>query len=294
MKITNTQLKLLLKIAEMGSVGAAARILGLTQSGASQAIASLEKALGTELLTRTHHGVTPTAFAHSILPDAAIAVAAVQRIVDSRCVVPPSGSLRLASIPSIAGSLVPQWRRRFRQLYPQADIGVFEGNHGDINTWVAQGIADIGVTSIRPAELSAEHLGCEELLVVGLRDDPLIRREAIPLAFLGDRPMILASGCGPVVSALFRERSIEPPRGVETQSMASALEMVRQGLGLTMFSEMAFPRAGMEGLRVRPLAPAAYRDLYLVFRSRGRPSDAVSCFLNVAMSNEHGFAHKLC
>lgn len=294
MKVTHSQLKLLLKVVETGSVGAAARALGLTQSGVSQAMASLEKALGAELLTRASHGVTPTAFARSILTDAAIAVAAVQRILDSSRTVFPSGSLRLASIPSIANRLVPLWRRRFRQLYPDTDIGIFEGNHGDVNIWVAQGIADIGITSIRPAELSAEHLGCEELLVVALHDDPLIRREAIPLELLGNRPMILASGCGPIVFALFQERGIEPPRGVETQSTAAALEMVRQGLGLAIFPQTIFPRAGMEELRIRPLAPAAYRDLYLVFRALGGPSDAVSCFLDVAMSSRHGFGHKHC
>ncbi len=46
MKISLVQLRLLEAVAETGSVGAAARRLRLTQSGASQAIATLEKSSG--------------------------------------------------------------------------------------------------------------------------------------------------------------------------------------------------------------------------------------------------------
>jgi len=60
MKVTLAQLRILLAVVRARSVGAAARELGLTQSGVSQAIIALEKALGVDLVTRTRDGVTPT------------------------------------------------------------------------------------------------------------------------------------------------------------------------------------------------------------------------------------------
>jgi hypothetical protein len=48
----------------------------------------------------------------------------------------------------------------------------------------------------------------------------------------------------------------------------------------------------MEGLRIRPVAPAAYRDLYLVSRLDGARSEAVSRFLDFVASAEGRPGHE--
>ncbi len=115
MKISLVQLRLLEAVAETGSVGAAARKLGLTQSGASQALATLEKILGLDLLARKRDGAMLTAFAQTILDDARSALSAVDRIEAQarKMVTNAPDRLRVAAIPSQLEYVVPELRKTF-------------------------------------------------------------------------------------------------------------------------------------------------------------------------------------
>jgi molybdate transport repressor ModE-like protein len=57
-----TQIKLLAQLAKLGSVSAASRSIGLSQSAASHALAKLRQQLGDPLFTRTSEGFKPTPY----------------------------------------------------------------------------------------------------------------------------------------------------------------------------------------------------------------------------------------
>jgi molybdate transport repressor ModE-like protein len=57
-----TQIRLLAELAKLGSVSAAARRIGLSQSAASHALAKLRQQLGDPLFSRTRDGLKPTAY----------------------------------------------------------------------------------------------------------------------------------------------------------------------------------------------------------------------------------------
>jgi molybdate transport repressor ModE-like protein len=57
-----TQIRLLAELAKLGSVSAAARRIGLSQSAASHALAKLRQLLGDPLFTRTSEGLKPTPY----------------------------------------------------------------------------------------------------------------------------------------------------------------------------------------------------------------------------------------
>src|SRR5437867_12802320 len=68
--MTLAQLHILTAIAEEASFSAAAARIGMTQSGASQAMRALEAVLGVTLLVRGKGGVVPTEIGRSVLQDA--------------------------------------------------------------------------------------------------------------------------------------------------------------------------------------------------------------------------------
>ena len=204
MKISLVQLRLLEAVAETGSVGAAARRLRLTQSGASQAIATLEKILGVEVLARKRDGAALTAFGQSILADAKAALQAIDRIeVQARC--RASGAperLRVAAIPSQLQYVLPGLRKTFQRLYPGIEFSAFEGGHDDVSLWVRDGIADLGITSLPTPELEAREIGREELVVVGRRDDPFMRNDTVAAEELRNRQLIAAAGCEMIIDRI--------------------------------------------------------------------------------------------
>ena len=233
MKISLVQLRLLEAVAETGSVGAAARRLRLTQSGASQSIATLEKILGIDVLARKRDGAVLTAFGRTILADARTALAAIERIeLQARC--SASGvpeRLRVAAIPSQFEYVLPDLRKRFQRLYPGIDLSGFEGGHDEVSLWVRDGIADLGITSLPTPELEVREVVREELVVVGRRDDPFMRNDTIAARDLRNHQLIAAAGCEMIIDRIIhgdgemrseQVRTRDVPRCWKWCGMASA------------------------------------------------------------------------
>ncbi len=285
MKISLVQLRLLEAVAETGSVGAAARRLRLTQSGASQAIATLEKILGVDVLARKRDGAALTAFGQSILADAKAALAAIDRIeLQARC--SASGAperLRVAAIPSQLEYVLPGLRKSFQRLYPGIDFSAFEGGHDDVSLWVRDGIADLGITSLPTPELEAREVGREELVVVGRRDDPFMRNDTIAAEDLRDRQLIAAAGCEMIIDRIIRGDGETRSEQVRTRDVATVLEMVRHGIGTTLLSEISLPGADLHGLRARRLDPPTFRTVYIVFRADSPVRHLVERFCDIAV-----------
>lgn len=285
MKISLVQLRLLEAVAETGSVGAAARRLRLTQSGASQAIATLEKILGVEVLARKRDGAALTAFGQSILADAKAALQAIDRIeVQARC--RASGAperLRVAAIPSQLQYVLPGLRKTFQRLYPGIEFSAFEGGHDDVSLWVRDGIADLGITSLPTPELEAREVGREELVVVGRRDDPFMRNDTVAAEELRNRQLIAAAGCEMIIDRIIHGDGETRSEQVRTRDVATVLEMVRHGIGTTLLSEISLPDADLHGLRARRLDPPTFRTVYIVFRADSPVRHLIDRFCDVAL-----------
>jgi molybdate transport repressor ModE-like protein len=285
MKISLVQLRLLEAVAETGSVGAAARRLRLTQSGASQAIATLEKTLGVDVLARKRDGAALTAFGQSILADTKAVLAAVDRIeLQARC--SASGAperLRVAAIPSQLEYVLPGLRKTFQRLYPGIEFSAFEGGHDDVSLWVRDGIADLGITSLPTPELEAREVGREELVVVGRRDDPFMRNDTITAGDLRDRQLIAAAGCEMIIDRIIHGDGETRSEQVRTRDVATVLEMVRHGIGTTLLSEISLPGADLHGLRARRLDPPTFRTVYIVFRADSPVRHLVERFCDIAV-----------
>ncbi len=291
MKITPAQLRLLLTVLDEQSIGAAARRLNLTQSGASQAIIALEKALGAALLTRTRNGVAPTALALAVRRDAEIACDALARISATGRAAAASASppLRIGCVPSIAARLLPLWCRTFRSLFPDTEISIFEGHHQEVADWVRRGIADVGLAAVAPADLAADEIRWEELSVVAPRGHTVLRGETASLAHLCHETLVTAGlGCEPILEELFAAARLPVPAIIRIQDIGTALKMVRQGIGLTILPESAFPRTDMHDLRTRRLSPHAHRRLYLLSAPERTPAGSVARLLDIARTGDAG------
>jgi len=110
-------------VAEAGSFTAAAERMDMTKSALSQAVAALERELGTQLLQRSTRKLAVTEAGESFLADCrallAEAQAAVERARTGRA--QPSGTLRLTSTEASAGT-VAGWIHAYRQRYPHMRV----------------------------------------------------------------------------------------------------------------------------------------------------------------------------
>src|SRR5262247_1856850 len=108
-------------VAEVGSMGKAARLLATSQPAVSRSIGELEHALGVRLLDRSAQGVEPTPFGRALLKRGTAVFDELQQgIKDVRFLSDPTtGELTIGASFAIAESLVAKVLTRILRRYPR-------------------------------------------------------------------------------------------------------------------------------------------------------------------------------
>ena len=121
-------LTLFVRIAQLASISAAARDLGMTPAAARARLASFERLLGARLLHRTTRQATLTEDGRAFLPHAEhlIDAAAAARAALGREQISPRGTLRIAAPSSFARMHIvpglPDFMRRYPDLRPDMRV----------------------------------------------------------------------------------------------------------------------------------------------------------------------------
>ncbi len=235
--ITLNQLRILTAIVEAGGFSTAAVKLGMTQSGASQAIAQLEAAVGGKLLVRSKDGVAPNAIGQLVLRDAREAVRAAERI-EQNCAAAAGllkGELRIGSVTSAATRLLPTVLAQYRRRYPEISISLLEGTDQEVVSWVESGIADIGLTSEASRDTESQLIAEDVFFLLVHHRHLLSRRRKVKLTELSQESFLMSgSGCEPAIRRLFESSGVTPKVVLTVRDGATLQEMVAQGIGVTM------------------------------------------------------------
>ena len=131
MKFDNlADLRLLLAIADTGSLSAAARRSGLGASAVSAAVKRLEAALDARLFERTTRSVNPTREGRIMIDHARRALDVIAegqaRVREAREGL--NGSIRIASSSTMAHNVLAAWLAGFSQLHPGVEIDLRAGD----------------------------------------------------------------------------------------------------------------------------------------------------------------------
>ena len=115
------ELRILMTVAQAGSMGKAAAQLSLSQPAVSKAIAEMEYTLGVALLDRTSQGVEPTLYGRTLLKWAAAAfddlsqgVREIASLAD-----PETGEVRVGSHEVMSAGLLPAVIDKLSRRYPR-------------------------------------------------------------------------------------------------------------------------------------------------------------------------------
>jgi len=279
--------RLLVAVADHGSITAAAERVGMTQSAASQAMAAMEATLGAQLFARESRQTLPTALGLQVIEQARVMLGALQAIRSTVEEARPMlrGTIRIASFPLVLAAFLPPLLRRFNQLYPGIEVTALEVTDDEVNTLLNANLIDLGVVLNPPPERKATVLGRDNWVAVLPMGHAFSRRAAqatVALEELAEQPFVLATG-GCTVNA--RSLSVEAGLAlrdvrVEVREWNSAFSLVREGVGVTLVPEMTLP-AQRQGLRVMPLTVPVHREFALVGSATRPPSDAVNALLQM-------------
>lgn len=222
-------LRIVLAIADHGSLVAAAKYLQMTQPAVSKALQETEHLLGVEMFSRTNRGVVPTAFGEALAAHGRLIFAqldhAAHVIDDLRG--GRGGRVVIGTLLAASADLLPKAIAILRRERPKLAISVVVGTNDRLLPDLRLGKLDLVVGRLDEYE-SLEGLAQETLIddvscvVVGA-DHPLVGQASPTLADLLNWNWVLP---GPETSlrrqidALFRAAELGPP--------ANAVESVSQ------------------------------------------------------------------
>ncbi|WP_445181242.1 LysR family transcriptional regulator [Pseudomonas sp. McL0111] len=279
--------RLVVAVADHGNITRAAERIGMTQSGASQALALMEETLGVQLFSRESRQTVPTAVGLSVIEQARVMLDALQTIRHTVDTVRPMlrGAIRLASFPMVLASFLPPLLRQFNRLYPGIEVVALEVSDDEVETLLAAGLVDVGVVLNPSSARNAALLGRDAWVAVVPAGHPLALRNAeqgVSLEELAALPFVLATGgCSTNARSLALTAGLElQDVRVEVREWSSAFTLVRENLGVSLVPEMTLP-ADRHGLRMVPLMPRIERIFSLVLPAGVIPTPAVQALLDL-------------
>ncbi|WP_328402592.1 LysR family transcriptional regulator [Streptomyces sp. NBC_00390] len=292
-------LELLLAVARHGSLGRAAREVGITQPAASSRIRSMERQLGVALVDRsprgsrlTDAGALVTDWARRIVEAAEAFDAGAQALRGRR-----DSRLRVAASMTIAEYLLPGWLIALRAQRPGTAVSLLAGNSATVAQQLLDGEADLGFVEglSVPDGLDGTVVGHDRLLVVAAPGHAWARRRRAPLtpAELAAVPLVLrerGSGTRQVLdSALSSYGGLAEPL-LELASTTAVKAAAVSGAGPAVLSELAvteelasrrLTRIPVEGVRLE-------RDLRAVWPQSHRPTGPARDLLGLTRGSSSG------
>jgi DNA-binding transcriptional LysR family regulator len=282
-RIKLQHLKVVMAVAEWGSMAKAAKHLAISQPVVSKVIADLEGVLAVRLFDRSPQGVEPTAYGRALLKrgitifdDLRTSVDEIKFMAD-----PSSGELRIGSTEPLLAGLGKAVMERLWRQYPKIDFRVVEADSATLlNRDLPERRIEIALVPLLNSavntELEATILFHDRLRVVAGMKSRWASRRKVELAELADEPWCLASSAiGSLMADAFRASGVKMPRVAVTTTTAHLLFQLLEsgrflghfGDGLLHFYEHRF---SLKKLPIElPIAPFAVAIMTLKNRTIG-------------------------
>jgi LysR family transcriptional regulator, hydrogen peroxide-inducible genes activator len=271
---TIKQLQYLVALHEHGHFGRAAEACFVTQSTLSAGLRELESLIGTVLVERTRRVVRFTALGERIVEKARRVLREADELADMVRAAgkPLTGDLRLSVIPTIAPFLLPRVLPKIRKDWPDLKLYLREETSGAACESLNSGRADCVLLALPYACGDVETQALfEDRLFVAYPGNEVVPAHVTPDTIDESRLLLLEDGhClkDHALSACNRPE-LRASATMMGTSLHTLVQMVDNGLGVTMLPEMAIDAHILDntGITTRPLeAEHPTRTIALVWR----------------------------
>jgi DNA-binding transcriptional LysR family regulator len=292
MSVSLRQLEYFVAVVDTGSFTQAAADLHVSQPGLSSQIMSLERQLGGPLLERLTRGVRLTPAGRIALPHARASLAHAERARTGalRAAGLDAGELHVGTLYSLSVGVLPDALRAWRTSYPDVAVRLVEFRHtNDLIEAMQAGRADVAVGPTPPDwEGPIREIGTETFYLAGPPDAGPLTHPTINLGELADTPWVHftpPSGLADILDEACHAAGFTPHAAVRTEQSASALNLAKAGLGITLVPGNVIP-ANFQGSIAEP-RPAVQRPLSVYTRTRPDPITAafIDAIAHEALAN---------
>lgn len=234
------QLRYFTCVLEQGSMGKAARELGVVTSALSQQISRLESELSTRLLQRTTTGVMPTDAGIAFFRQAQLALRHVDEAARAARQARLSGQVSVGLAPTTAAVMGLPLMLAMRARYPDVRFHLVESLSGHLAAMLNARQLDLAIlfNSDTGRKWSVMPLLQERLFVIaakGFKGFP--RRKRVRLAGLAGLPLAMPThmhGLRAVLASASGEQDLALDVAMEIDSLSMLMDAVTAGLVATI------------------------------------------------------------
>jgi DNA-binding transcriptional LysR family regulator len=273
------RLRVLVAVAETGSVVGAARTLHVTTSAVSQQLARLERETGQALTERQGRGLRLTVAGSLLAGQARELLGHAERVEAALAahLGTVAGRLVVAGFATAARGLLPGVLRTLADRHPGLSVSLRELEPDVAVAALRRGDIDLAIVQDWPSDdaLSRQHLLDDAFDLAVAPGHPLAGRSRVALADVAGEPWISWPE-GQLCHSWLRGM-LASPRIVHTAGEhATQLALVAAGLGVALIPRLGRPPAAVAYV---PVEPPLTRSVDVLWRASYDQHPAVSAFL---------------
>ncbi|MBR0415073.1 MAG: LysR family transcriptional regulator [Clostridia bacterium] len=275
----------LLLSVETGSFSKAADKLGITQSGLTHMMNSLEKEIGFAVLSRNFNGVQLTPKGEKLLEDMQNLVESSARLKNKIAYIQESSkkTITIGSYTSVSIAWVLPIIKLFNEAYPDINVEIRGGTIEQNYAWVKDGLVDFAFVSNQfDSETEFIHLNNDPLVAVLPRDTQYKGERFDIHLFEGEKVILPCFGFDMDIKRALQQYGIEPifrPTAVDDEVI---LKMVEAGLGISILSSLVIKNKNYDFI-AKEITPAVSRDLGIVLKSHQNLREIEKIFIEYAV-----------
>ena len=283
------QLECFLVYMKTGSVTVAAQELRTTQPNASKTLKQMEETLGVALFSRSGGKLRPT-------PEAELLYEHVQRLFQQLALIESFGletsplrrpSLRIATLATFGGGLVPLAVDIYRKSQPDFQVHVDVLDLQKIHTVVAQGLYDFGLvhSAIEAEDVTSKTLATSIIVCLLPKDHRLAAQQRITAHDLIGENVVSYPGTvqfGAVIGKAFADAGVRLNEAVTSNHSQVVRKFVQHGQGLGLVDFFAVCDLDPEDRLIAvPFEPVVPISLGLIVPQRRPLSQTAETFISV-------------
>ena len=277
-----------LQVVQLGSLNKAAEQMGYTQAGLTYQINTLESEVGVPLLERKRSGVSITEEGMKLLPYFENIMSSEQALANKVISLRKkhNDTLKIGTFSSVAVSLLIPAVKHFRELYPNVEIDLKVGNM-EVLSAVENEAVEIGIVDRNLADNFAWTPLFNDLLCLYIRrDHPFAGLTSISKNELENLDFIFPSYTSKdIFSSYFSSNKPNNKNiiNVDTISGSEVLQLVSQGLGVTVLSGLCMPLCPQNVVCI-PFDPPIIRPIGIIYKQGKALSPAMTKFISELQS----------
>ncbi|MEM8703293.1 MAG: LysR family transcriptional regulator [Pseudomonadota bacterium] len=278
------EMEALRALVTTGTTLAAARRLGVSQSSVSRALSQLEQRVGRKLFLRTSGRIEPLASALRLNEQLDPLFETLALIEGAEWAAADEEPLRLIVPPTLAHNFIIQRVAAFLKQNPGKSLQLDIQATDVLVSGILDLRYDLGLTSamIQRSGVTLVPWRRSHVVCAMPSGHPLAEKDIITPADLEDVELIeflRRLGTRAITEQVFARAGVRPRTVAETATNMAAIELVREGLGVTLLNPFPVLSGGMPNITVRPFdAPITYSTSFVLPSGR-QPSELAQQFM---------------